>query len=225
MKYLLIVAVVLFGMQPRTGAAQAQAVTQQSADAPSVRLDIPVAIDTTLPEGVAAVTVCDSSTGKSRPIVVAKYEPTPETLVHEGVHVLQIMRYGGCPTGWLHITNDKISLLNAEAEAYCVEAYWLHAHTGKEVRKSLVEAVRSLLELSTARAKFVGPEWQLTPGEIGEAFTQACPDNTEPRFVPGTSFTGRVSSDSQRVVSTLPEPNSSRGTQDSGPVRDNHLFR
>lgn len=165
-------------------------VQAQQADS-TQRINIPFVIDTTLPENVAAVTLCDNVTGQ--PGVVARYRPDRSTLVHEAVHVLQVLRHGGCPAGWDYITANRFALVAAEAEAYCVEAYWVQNTYGREARKVLVEAVRALLDLSTDRAKRLGPEWQLTPGEISAAFTQACPSQ-EPKFVAGLTSTSYADS-------------------------------
>lgn len=163
----------------------------QAQQADSTRINIPFVIDTTLPGNIAAVTVCDDST--NTPGVVARYAPDRSTLVHEAVHVLQILRHGGCPAGRDYITANRLNLVAAEAEAYCVEAYWVQNTYGREARKVLVEAVRALLDLSTERAKRLGPEWQLTPGEISAAFTQACPSQ-EPKFVAGLTSTSYADS-------------------------------
>lgn len=164
------------------------------AQADAARINIPFVIDTTLPKNIAAVTVCDDST--HTPGVVARYRPDRSTLVHEAVHVLQIIRYGGCPAGRDYITANRLALVAAEAEAYCVEAYWVQNTYGREARKVLVEALRALLDLSTERAKRLGPEWQLTPGEISEAFTKACPSQ-EPAVIPGTVATSYTDSKGQ----------------------------
>lgn len=139
-----------------------------------------------LPEGILAVTLCAKD---GQPVVFARdAEPDPSTLLHEGIHVAQIARYGGCPKGWDYMTRDAHTLLTMEAEAYCGEAYWRYYHQGREVRKTLAEALRALRELSIVRAQ-TKPEWELSLGEIAHAITQACPSQ-DPTYLPGTHITG-----------------------------------
>lgn len=172
----------LLSLEARTCFAQAQ---EASASEP-VHFNIRTAVDTSLPAGILAVTLCDTT---NQPIVIVRSQnPTQQTLVHEAVHVMQVERNGGCPDGWMKLVHDRISLVNAEAEATCVEAYWTEAQGGENHRKIIQGTIQSLLELSKWRAKGNGPEWELTPGEIAHAFNQFCPEAGEPRW-PATGTT------------------------------------
>lgn len=164
------------GLQARTCFAQA----------PIDTVHIRLVTQAKLPEGILAVTLCAKD---GLPVVFARdAEPDPSTLLHEGIHVAQIARFGGCPKGWDYMTRDAHTLLAMEAEAYCGEAYWRYYHQGREVRKTLAEALRALRELSIVRAT-VRPEWELSLGEIAHAIQKACPD-FGPTYPPGTTITG-----------------------------------
>jgi hypothetical protein len=175
-------------LQARTCLGQ----VQQNGDTLSVEF----VWDSTLPRGIAAVTICR----ETNPVIVSKYRnPPPEVLVHETAHVMQVLRAGGCPRGWQAITANKLALITAEAEATCIEAWWLFYNKKQDVRRTLNVALRQFHQLAAERATVFGEQWRLTPGEISQAFEAACPTETEPKH--HSIYNGHIGKSGQRVYS------------------------
>jgi antitoxin (DNA-binding transcriptional repressor) of toxin-antitoxin stability system len=101
-----------------------------------------------------AATVCVAG----RPVVQidpkTRAEAIPELMVHELVHVHQLQAdpRQTCEQRLAWLQRDLDARIAFEAEAYCIQAYWVDAHGGPDARASLEKAMQTLwFNISTQR--------------------------------------------------------------------------
>lgn len=142
-----------------------------------------------VPKGMVAVTVCQDGA----PIVhfrredgVFTEEEAGELWAHEQTHIQQLTRDSSltCEQAFAKMVGDPVSLVKAEAEAYCNQAWYLSAHGGIDPLRTIAKAVQVMSAYLNGGNDLA---YRLPLDQVAHLFMESCPlPNTTYRAEPGT---------------------------------------